>query len=191
MHNRKILTICYEPKLIALFRIYGLGRRFPANLHHLRLGIFYKSQKMKKKNFLILLACLVTVYSVIFFSRISDYLSDKLAIAKKINSAVDSKNKRKTDAVILLTTMRSGSSIVGSIFDQRYNVTYLYEPLFPFGESGCGNDIKNNVMSLLRSAATCHFENFKELYQPTNRDDTWARYENGNFLKRKCTPSPY
>ena len=132
---------------------------------------------MKTKRTLIFLAILVTASFIIFSNKISVHLPGKFAFAKKIISAVDMKSKKKTDAVILLTTMRSGSSILGSIFDQRHNVTYLYEPLFPFGESGCGNDVKGNVTSLLLSAASCHFENFKALYQPTNRFDTWARYE--------------
>ena len=132
---------------------------------------------MKTTRTLIFLAILGTTSFIIFSNEIFVHLSGKLAFAKEINSAADMKSKKKTDAVILLTTMRSGSSILGSIFDERHNVTYLYEPLFPFGESECGNDVKGNVTSLLLSAASCHFENFKALYQPTNRSDIWARYE--------------
>ena len=82
--------------------------------------------------------------------------------------------KEKTDAVILLTTMRSGSSIVGSIFDERLNVTYLYEPLFPFGDSGCGDEVRKDAVALLYHASTCHFEKFKGLYEPRKRFDRWA-----------------
>ena len=39
--------------------------------------------------------------------------------------------------VILFTQMRSGSSIVGTMSSQRTNVSYFYEPLFPFDERPC------------------------------------------------------
>jgi len=85
--------------------------------------------------------------------------------------------KQNTAAVILLTMMRSGSSIVGSIFDERENVTYLYEPLYPFGEE-CDNKSRDNALALLRHASTCHFENFKSLYDLTDRYDKWSRCVN-------------
>ena len=136
-----------------------------------------------KKTFLMFLAVIVAISSMHLWNRMSDYFCNKLASRKRIISSVSlnfkEKNKeKKTDAIILLATRRSGSSIVGSIFNERHNVTFLYEPLFPFGKSGCGNDVEDNATSLLRSAATCHFENFKALYQPFKRDDAYSRFDN-------------
>jgi len=55
------------------------------------------------------------------------------------------KPAQKTDAVILLSMTRSGSSIVGSIFNERSNVLYLYEPLFPFGMQDCDKRARNRL----------------------------------------------
>jgi len=128
---------------------------------------------MKKKTILILLfvACAPLIY-LYFTQKLHTELLETKRISK-LNSSDYIHIKEKTDAVILLTTMRSGSSIVGSIFDERRNVTYLYEPLFPFGDSGCGDVVREKVLSLLHDASTCHFENFKALYEDSNRFDRY------------------
>ena len=81
----------------------------------------------------------------------------------------------KTDVVILLTMMRSGSSILGSIFNERVNVTYLYEPLFPFGEQECDEKTRQSSLEVLRNVSSCHFENLRLLYQSSTRKDIYAK----------------
>ena len=82
---------------------------------------------------------------------------------------------KKVDAVILLSMIRSGSSIVGSIFNERSNILYLYEPLFPFGKQKCDEKTRQESLEVLRQAISCHFENLGDLYQNSTRDDTGAR----------------
>ena len=128
---------------------------------------------IKKAFFVLFIVCMTTFCLISFRTFQSQRLSkseDREPIA--INPVKTATSRDKTDAVILLTMMRSGSSIVGSIFDERKSVTYLYEPLYPFGEK-CED--KDSALALLRHASTCHFEKFKALYEPTNRYDKWSR----------------
>ena len=97
---------------------------------------------------------------------------------KKIKYQKESRNhfqKRKADVVILLTMMRSGSSIVGSIFNERSNVTYLYEPLYPFGLQGCDNDTRRLMLEVLEKISNCQFENLQPLYNTSARNDKNAK----------------
>jgi len=80
----------------------------------------------------------------------------------------------KTDAVILFTKMKSGSTIVGSIFNKRKKVMYLYEPLYPFSETPCVFALEERLR-VLYSVSSCHFEKVGPLYQLTRRPDTIAQ----------------
>ena len=82
--------------------------------------------------------------------------------------------EHKTDAVILFTKMKSGSSIVGSIFNKRRGVTYLYEPLYPFSETPCVFALPERL-SVLHAISRCQFEKVGQLYQMTRRPDTIAQ----------------
>ena len=95
---------------------------------------------------------------------------------QRVKSSDARDKEEKTDAVILFTKMRSGSSIVGSIFNKRENVTYLYEPLYPFGrgELSCKQDLEERLLAL-KYISTCQFEKLAQLYQETNRYDKNAK----------------
>ena len=81
-----------------------------------------------------------------------------------------------TDAVILFTKMKSGSSIVGSIFNKQKGITYLYEPLYPFSETPC-QSLLDQRLAVLHAISSCQFEKIGPLYQDTHRPDNIAKYE--------------
>jgi len=67
-------------------------------------------------------------------------------------------------AVVLFTQMRSGSSVLGEIFNQRSDVTYFYEPLFPFDERPCDSLLKDRV-EVLRQISSCQFGDLRNMYK--------------------------
>ena len=99
----------------------------------------------------------------------------KWDISSKQKYLNDARPTKKVNAVILLSMIRSGSSIVGSIFNERSNILYLYEPLFPFGKQKCDEKTRQELLEVLRQAISCHFENLGDLYHNSTRDDTGAR----------------
>ena len=119
-----------------------------------------------------LLATLVVLLKLWHHKNIYD-VENNLPFTEK--SLVRNITPRKPRVVILLTMMRSGSSIVGSIFNERTNVTYLYEPLFPFGEQRCDEKRRNDSETVLRHISTCHFEGLPPLYEPSKRRDIYAK----------------
>ena len=92
---------------------------------------------------------------------------------------VSTSYKRRPDVVILFTQMRSGSSILGELFNQRTDVTYLYEPVFPFDERPCERLYEDRVQ-VLRHISRCEFFPlpvlYKKAYDVTNRNDIHARW---------------
>ncbi|XP_076801917.1 carbohydrate sulfotransferase 1-like [Clavelina lepadiformis] len=74
--------------------------------------------------------------------------------------------------------MRSGSSILGELFNQRTGVTYLYEPVFPFDERPCERLYEDRIQ-VLRHISRCEFfplpALYKKAYNVTNRNDIHAR----------------
>lgn len=70
---------------------------------------------------------------------------------------------RKPQVVIVLSQMRSGSSVVGEMFNRRSDVSYFYEPLYPFGMGSC-NHVSNDRLEVLRKFATCDFDGLDRLY---------------------------
>ena len=127
---------------------------------------------MYKKTFAAFAVCLLVV-SYAYFTR----MGSKTGTNKKFLKTSVTKDdfSEKTDVVILLTMMRSGSSILGSIFNERVNVTYLYEPLFPFGAQECDEKTRQSSLEVLRNVSSCHFENLQLLYQSSTRDDISAK----------------
>lgn len=70
---------------------------------------------------------------------------------------------RKRKVLILLTQMRSGSSVIGELFNQKHGVPYFYEPVYPFGETPCKSQWQNRTQ-VVESIAHCRLENLKSLY---------------------------
>jgi len=138
---------------------------------------------INKKSCLLLIGLVIIISYFLFAPKSINCLMNidmkKFSATKisEINSLESTKLvATKTDAVILLTMMRSGSSIVGTIFDERENVTYLYEPLFPFGEKMiCESNTRKSALAVLRHASTCKYEKLPALYQPSDRNDIHAK----------------
>ena len=128
------------------------------------------------KKILAAFAIWLLIVGYAYFSRMRSIIDNQ-----KFSKTSDPKNcesensKKKIDVVILLTMMRSGSSIVGSIFNERINVTYLYEPLFPFGKQECNEKTRQSSLEVLRNLSNCHFENLGLLYQSSARNDFSAK----------------
>ena len=139
-------------------------------------GRNYAKMKTYIRGFLLwtLLAALVVLLKLWYNKNIYD-VENKNIYDVENKSLVRNITPRKPRVVILLTMMRSGSSIVGSIFNERTNVTYLYEPLFPFGEQRCDEKRRNDSQAVLRHISTCHFEGLPPLYEPSKRYDKNAK----------------
>ena len=129
------------------------------------------SLSMMNKKILATFAIWLMIVGYGYFSRMRSIIDNKMIskITDPINQSENS--KKKIDVVILLTMMRSGSSIVGSLFDMRVNVTYLYEPLYPFGKQECNGKTRQSSLAVLRNVSSCHFENLALLYQSSTRND--------------------
>ena len=125
---------------------------------------------IRKRHFITgLVVLLFTLINTFHFTRI--YKTKRKEILVK---------REQPDTVILLTMIRSGSSILGSIFNERTNVTYLYEPLYPFGLiSGikeCNeNFTKDDISAVLRFIAKCDFENILPYYRRSKRTNEFAK----------------
>ena len=80
--------------------------------------------------------------------------------------------------VIILTQRRSGSSVLGELFNQKLGVPFFYEPVFPFGELPCEGQWENRTQ-VVTYIANCNFDRLKALYtaafERTKRDDKYAR----------------
>ena len=75
--------------------------------------------------------------------------------------------KLKPTAVFLVTQCRSGSSILGELFNRRERVTYLYEPLYPFRESNCVQaplGLVAESVQAVEDMARCRFDRLPGLY---------------------------
>jgi len=92
----------------------------------------------------ILAASLILLFHFYYYGQVTlvewsaNSLSERVTVKwkydeKQTAEPAEHSRKEEVDAVILLSMTRSGSSIAGSLFNERVNVTYLYEPLFPFG----------------------------------------------------------
>ena len=128
-------------------------------------------KELKKRHFItglvVLLFTLILVYTF-HFTRIYETKRKEILVKRE-----------QPDTVILLTMTRSGSSILGSIFNERTNVTYLYEPLYPFGLiSGleCNDNFtKDDISAVLRFIAKCDFENILPYYRRSKRTNEYAK----------------
>ena len=129
------------------------------------------------KNGLATFAVCLLVVSCAYFSQMESITNEKFSKT----SVPKPRFRDKMDVVILVTMMRSGSSIVDSIFNERINVTYLYEPLFPFGKQKCNEKTRQSLLEVLRNVSSCHFENLSFIYQTSTRDDIHARCKKYNY----------
>jgi len=91
---------------------------------------------------------------------------------------------KDTDAVILYTMTRSGSSIVGSVFNQKNLVTYLYEPLYPFSVE-LPNELLEERIQTLHYFATCQFDKvlpiYEKAYKTFKTDDRYYKVKSEDY----------
>lgn len=76
--------------------------------------------------------------------------------------------KKKRLAVFLVSQCRSGSSIMGEVFNRRSNVAYFYEPLYPFRRSNCfttAEDVTEESIRAVEDIAHCRFDELTQLYR--------------------------
>ena len=89
--------------------------------------------------------------------------SANMTIAKVTNDKVT----RRT-AVLLVTQCRSGSSILGELFNRRERVVYLYEPLYPLRSYGCWPmpvEFEARAVRAVEDMVRCEFADLPALYQ--------------------------
>lgn len=85
---------------------------------------------------------------------------------------------KPADTVIILTQMRSGSSVMGEIFNQKRGVSYFYEPLLPFFENTC-ETLRDDRIEVLRKIASCQFdleEHYIRGFIASKYTDKYAQY---------------
>ena len=118
--------------------------------------------------------CLSVVFALMVFALMNMEVvtSQMKTMLLRPKSDLETTEENRPKVVILLTMMRSGSSILGSIFNEHKNVLYSYEPLFPFGLQQCNETTRRSSVEVLRSMSSCHFENLGPLYKTSNRRDT-------------------
>ena len=87
-------------------------------------------------------------------------------------------NTRNRTAVFLVTQCRSGSSILGELFNRRERVTYLYEPLYPFRAQACSPppvELVGKSVRAVEAMTRCDFGGlpkfYKEAYAHTGLED--------------------
>lgn len=83
-------------------------------------------------------------------------------------SAVILSPSQRPTAVFIITQCRSGSSILGEAFNQESNVTYLYEPLYPFREKDyvqADLELEPLCVKAVEEIAHCNFESLPAKYR--------------------------
>lgn len=92
-------------------------------------------------------------------------------------------------SVFVVTQCRSGSSFMGEIFNRRRNVTYFYEPLYPFRKANCyaaeEESVRKMSVALVENIARCRFANMSRDYR-TALAKTKQRDEAGCVRSNMC-----
>ena len=76
--------------------------------------------------------------------------------------------KKKPLVVFLVSQCRSGSSVLGELFNQRSGVTYIYEPLYPLRtRNGVQSppELLNTTKRLVENMARCKFTQLPHFYR--------------------------
>ncbi|XP_078482830.1 carbohydrate sulfotransferase 1-like [Ciona intestinalis] len=134
---------------------------------------------------------LLTVVSVIVYNK---KLHAKESWSNKSTTTNAIEKHTAPNAVILLTQRRSGSSIVGELFNQYVNVSYFYEPLFPFDDT-CKQSLQNQTQKTIQHIASCELTHLPKLYNEafnvTNRDDKYSKCKEYGVCFAGYTRSKY
>ncbi|XP_039260247.2 carbohydrate sulfotransferase 1-like [Styela clava] len=87
---------------------------------------------------------------------------------------------KQTNAVVILTNHRSGSSFFGELFNQHPDVFYVFEPIFPFSNSSeC--KMASLKKKVLANIAQCVFPNWAEIYKSIPVSDYLKNNHNMKF----------
>ena len=76
-------------------------------------------------------------------------------------------NETKPTAVLLISQYRSGSSILGSLFQQQEGSFYLYEPLFPMSHRfrAVHTDLLEDSVKAVDLMVRCKLESLRDIYK--------------------------
>ncbi|CAK8684181.1 carbohydrate sulfotransferase 3-like [Clavelina lepadiformis] len=112
--------------------------------------------------------CLLIVYGnyVVRFDHVlhaRSYRYETKTPSPRHKSKIGYENRpQRTSAVVVFTTMRSGSSFLGELFNQHPQVFYLFEPLHAFGEyPSQASPRKKALLDLAR----CNFTGIPDMYR--------------------------
>ena len=107
---------------------------------------------------LVAIVCALTLV-LLYGNELADY-TGRYVRQQRVN--------RNFTSVLLLSQCRSGSSILGELFNQRKDVTYLYEPLYPFRESNGISSRWKLVPEMVQAVgdmARCRFDRLPKMYK--------------------------
>ena len=83
--------------------------------------------------------------------------------------ALKTTTRKSQIAVILISQFRSGSSIIGELFNRNFrHTTYFFEPLQPFGKADwmpVHSALKERSVKVVEDIARCKFRRLTKLYQ--------------------------
>ena len=81
-------------------------------------------------------------------------------------------------SVFVVTQCRSGSSFFGEIFNRQPNVTYFYEPLYPFRSKDCGpaaEELYEASVAAVENITRCQLHalapSYKNAFETTKQPD--------------------
>lgn len=126
--------------------------------------------KYPKFHITFLVTVIVIIYLHVLYYNQQDSLDKKFSQPKDSLLYENSVKSRK--AVLLVSQCRSGSSILGQLFNQRVNVSYFYEPLYPFREKDFFQtpvSLKESSVAALNAMIKCDFSKLPQLYKEAHR----------------------
>ena len=122
---------------------------------------------------LLLLAFLISIHNFPnTYEKVSVFsksLSNKFSLGSaKFAESYNDVIKKKPLVVFLVSQCRSGSSVLGELFNQRSGVTYIYEPLYPLRtRNGVQSppELLNATKELVEDMARCKFTQLPHFYR--------------------------
>nr|CAB3230882.1 carbohydrate sulfotransferase 3 [Phallusia mammillata] len=92
-------------------------------------------------------------------SFVNEKVQTKVAVVPVQNVEEVPKASNQREALLILTSMRTGSSFTGQFFNQHPDVFYIFEPLFPFHDS-CKIAVEKKI-EVLEGLINCNFTALK------------------------------
>ncbi|XP_078487289.1 carbohydrate sulfotransferase 3 [Ciona intestinalis] len=132
-------------------------------------------------------------YNVIDNTRSYNLHNDKV-IMKALNAAAANTNQStsfmddpQSRGLVIMTSMRTGSSFTGQLFNQNPDVFYFFEPLFPL-QDRCDVNLQEKISTLV-SALTCKMDKIVELidHSLSEAKILFHKSSDDSHLKRRIT----